>query len=65
LVSGVGLILSFAVPAALGILDIMGMLIVALICVFPAMVVAYILVFKTIPPKYEWNNRTVMTLFPR
>jgi len=43
----------------------MGLLIAALICVFPAIVCAYILDFKTIPPKYDWNNGTVTTLFLR
>ena len=65
LVSAVALVLSFAVPAALGIRGIMGLLIAALICVFPAIVCAHILVFKTIPPKYDWNNRVVTTLFLR
>jgi hypothetical protein len=65
LVSCVSLVLSFAVPASLGIRDIMGLVIAALICVFPGIVFAYILVFKTIPPKYDWDNRAVTTLFPR
>ena len=65
MVSCVALVLSFAVPALLGIRDIMGLLIAALICVFPALVFAYILVFRTIPPKYDWDNRTVTTLFLR
>lgn len=65
LVSAVALVLAYGIPAALGIRDIMGMLIVGLICIFPAIVCAYILVFKTIPPKYDWTNGAVMNLFQR
>ena len=65
MVSSVALVLSFAVPASLGVRGIMGLLIAALICVFPAIVFAYILVFKAIAPKYDWNNRAVTTLFLR
>ena len=65
MVSFVALVLTFAFPASLGTRDIMGLLIAGLICVFPALVVAYILVFKTIPPKYDWDNRAVTTLFLR
>lgn len=65
LVSSVALVLAFALPAALGIRDLMGLLIAAMICVFPAIVYAYILVFRTIPPKYDWDNKAVKTLFPR
>ena len=57
-----GLLLSFALPAWLG----MGSLLLifgALICEFPAHVIAYILVFKTIPPKYVRHEEAFTTLF--
>ena len=54
--------MSLVVPAASGIRDIMGLLLAGLVCVFPALVFAYILVFKMIPPKYERKDELV-TLF--
>ncbi len=60
----IGVILSLLVPSALGIRDIMGLLLAGLVCVFPALVFAYILVFKMIPPKYERKDE-VVTLFKR
>jgi hypothetical protein len=64
LVSGLVLVLSLAVPAALGIRDLMGLLIAALILVFPAFVLGFILVFKIIPAKYAFKNE-VLTLFQK
>jgi hypothetical protein len=43
----------------------MGLVLAGLVCVFPALAEAYILVFKTIPPKYERKNQAVITLFQR
>src|SRR6267154_2330268 len=49
LVSTLGLILTFAIPASLGIRGIMSLLFVGVLCVFPALVLAMILIFKVIP----------------
>ncbi len=43
----------------------MDLLLVGVVLIIPALVVAYILVFKTIAPKYERKNEAVMTLFDR
>jgi hypothetical protein len=64
LFSGVGLILAFVVPAFLGLTSIL-LLIGALVCLFPALVIAYVLVFKTISPKYVTKSGSTMTLFRR
>ena len=61
----IGLILSLVVPAALGIRGVVALLFAAIICIFPTLVFAYILVFKTIPPKYVRKNEAVITLFQR
>lgn len=61
LVSAIALILTFAFPAALGIRDIMGLLLAGLVCVFPALICAHILVFKIIPPRYVRKD-LVLTL---
>ncbi len=65
LVAAIGLILSLVVPAALRIRGVVALLFVAMICIFPALVFAHILVFKTIPPKYVRKREAVMTLFRR
>jgi len=57
-----GLFLSVAFPASLGIRSI-GLVFAALICEIPALVLTYILVFKTIPPKYVRKRETFITLF--
>jgi hypothetical protein len=59
-----GLFLSFAFPAWLGIWGL-ALLFAALLCLFPATVFAYILVFKTMPPKYVRQQETFTTLFHR
>lgn len=59
-----GLFLSFAIPAALGIRGIT-LLFAALLFWFPANVFAYILVFTAMPPKYVRRTEAVMTLFRR
>jgi hypothetical protein len=61
----VSLFLTFAVPAALGIRDLMGLLLAGLICEWPALIYGYILVFKVMPPKYVCKPEVVMTLFQR
>jgi len=43
----------------------MGLLLAAVICVYPAIIFAYILVFKFIPPKYQVEESAAMTLFRR
>ena len=63
--AALGLILSFTIPASLGIGGIIPLLFAALLCIFPAAVLAYILVFKTIPIKYVRKSEAVMTLFQR
>src|SRR5262249_26100772 len=52
LFAAISVLLSLAVPAALGIRGIVALLFVALVCIFPVAVLSYILVFKIIPPKY-------------
>jgi hypothetical protein len=39
-------------------------LLLALLCLYPAIVSAYILVFKVVPPKYSRDD-TFVTLFHR
>ena len=55
-------VIASVVPAALGIRGL-ALLFAALVCFFPALVVAMILVFKTMPPKYARKSGAVMTLF--
>jgi hypothetical protein len=62
---GLGLILAFAFPLALGIRGLMPLLFAGVLCEFPALVVAMILVFKNIQPKYARKPGYVMTLFQR
>lgn len=50
MVSALALVLTLAFPAELGIRDLMGLSILSLLCVFPAIVFAYILVFKRSRP---------------
>jgi hypothetical protein len=59
-----GLLLSFAIPAALGVEGIT-LLFAALLFWFPANVLAYILVFTAMPPKYVRRDESVRTLFQR
>jgi hypothetical protein len=60
LVSALALVLTFAIPASLGIRGIMSLLFAGVLCVFPALVIAMILVFKVIPPKYVRKSEAVM-----
>lgn len=64
LVTALALILAFAFPAFLGIRGLT-LLFAALVCYFPALVLAMILIFKTIPPKYIRKSDGVTTLFQR
>jgi len=59
-----GLVLSVAIPAALGFGGIT-LLFAAALFWFPANVFAYILVFKTMTPKYVRRYETITTLFRR
>jgi hypothetical protein len=65
LVTALALILTFTFPASLGIRGIMPLLFAGVLCVFPALVVAMILIFKVIPPKYVRKSEAVTTLFHR
>jgi phage shock protein PspC (stress-responsive transcriptional regulator) len=59
-----GLFVSFAIPASLGLVGAT-LFLAALVCEFPATVLAYILVFAIMPPKYARQKETVITLFHR
>lgn len=63
LVAALTLVLAYGVPASLGIRGIMTLLLAGLLCCYPALVLAIILVFNTIPPKYVRKSEAVMTLF--
>ena len=63
--AAVSVVLSLAVPAALGIRGTVTLLLVALICIFPVAVFSYIAVFKIVRPKYVSRNEAVMTLLHR
>jgi hypothetical protein len=65
LIAGLTLILTFAFPAFLGIRGLLPLIFAGLVCVFPALVVSMILVFKKIQPKYATKPGAVMTLFQR
>jgi hypothetical protein len=43
----------------------MTLLFAGLLCYFPALVIAMILIFKTMPPKYVRKREAVTTLFQR
>jgi uncharacterized paraquat-inducible protein A len=64
LVTTLALILAFAFPASLGIRGL-ALLFAALVCYFPALVLAMILVFKVIPPQYVRKSEAVTTLIQR
>ena len=61
-VSTLGLFLTFAIPASLG-AGGFALIFVAVLTVFPSLVLATILVFKTIPPKYVRKPGVPITLF--
>ena len=58
----VALFLGFAFPAWLGLIG-WDVFFAGLFCFFPATVVAYIVVFKTMPPRYVRQKETYITLF--
>lgn len=60
----VGELLAILVPIAFGVPGLLGVLLIASLCFYPAAVVAYILVFKVLPPKYTTKNE-VLSLFHR
>ena len=62
LVTLLALVLAFLIPASFGLRGIL-LLAGALICYFPALVIAMILFFKTIPAKYAMKGDSVTTLF--
>jgi len=55
---------SLAIPVGIGISGIMGVILFALISVVPAIILAYIVVFRLIPPRYERAERS-LSLFDR
>jgi hypothetical protein len=65
LIAMLALILTFGVPGFLGIKGIMPLLLVGLLCCYPALVVAIILVFKLIQPRYVVKDGAAITLFHR
>jgi hypothetical protein len=65
LITVLALILTFAFPASLGVRGIMALIFAGLFCCFPALVVAIILIFKIMPPKYVRKSEAVTTLFQR
>jgi hypothetical protein len=64
LVVATALVLSFTVPACLSLIGTT-LLFVAMLCTFPALLLAHILVFMTIQPKYVRKGQAVTTLFRR
>ena len=65
LVTALGVILAYGFPALLGVRGVITLLFVGLLCCYPALVLAIILIFKTIPPKYVRKGEAVTTLFER
>jgi hypothetical protein len=65
LVTAIALVLAYGVPASLGVRGIMPLLFVGLLLYFPALVVAMVLIFKVIRPKYVRKAGAVTTLFQR
>ena len=62
IVSTLGLILTYAIPASLGVQGI-ALIFAGVLTVFPSLVLATILVFKTIQPKYVRKPGVPITLF--
>jgi hypothetical protein len=56
------LVLAFSFPAWLG-LSGWDVFFLGLLCVFPASVLAYILVFRTMPPRYVRREESFTSLF--
>ena len=65
LVTAIALVLAYGVPAALGVRGIILLLIVGLLLYFPALVLAVVLIFKIIRPKYVRKAGAITTLFQR
>jgi hypothetical protein len=65
LVTAIALVLAYGVPASLGIRGIMPLLFVGLLLYFPALVLAMVLIFKVIRPKYVRKVGAITTLFQR
>jgi hypothetical protein len=59
------LLVSLLIPIYAGVADSMVILIVTALCFFPASVFVYIFLFITVPPKYEKNDDTTVSLFRR
>jgi hypothetical protein len=62
-----GLILSFTIPAAFGLVGVT-LLFVGFLCLWPAVLAAHILALNTVPPKYLWyvqRRATITTLFTK
>jgi hypothetical protein len=64
LVVAVALVVSFMIPVCLSLAG-MTFLFVAILCVFPAIPLAHILVFMTVKPIYVRKSEAVTTLFRR
>lgn len=58
------LVLAYGIPTIVGIRGLM-LLVAGLLFYFPALVLAMILAFRMIPPKYVRQREKVMTLFRR
>jgi hypothetical protein len=65
IVTTLALILAFGFPASVGVRGPITLIFAGLLCYFPAAVLAMILVFKSIQPKYVERPNAVTTLFQR
>lgn len=64
IVALIAIVLSVALPASLGLVG-MTLLFAGFLFVFPALMLAHLLFFMTIPPKYVRKGSPVTTLFQR
>lgn len=64
LIKTVALILAYGVPALIGVRGLL-LLFAGLVCIYPALVLAIILVLNIIPSKYIRESEVVITLFRR
>jgi hypothetical protein len=62
LVVGVALVLSFVAAACLSLVGLT-LLFVTILCMFPALLLAHVLVFMTIQPRYVTKSEAVTTIF--
>jgi hypothetical protein len=60
----IGFYLEFAAPASLG-LGGLDVFFVGLLCLYPATVFSYIMVFRMMLPKYARRHEAFMALFPK